>query len=438
MAISVVMTGFYGACHFSRGTGLVSAPLARGDVFIELRADASHTFGFWLDGILVEEYGQSNRINAGEAPRFGFAIPNDGIDHKITIIDDGTRGTPATKLEVSLPAVDCAGVIMFEYLGDATHPTSKEKYVKVRAVHSGAIDEPFGAQIYIRTSPFPDPLVWLKPGEETVLVHRVPADYKLHVVEGRMRRTLPDGSAHTETALLHRVVKGNPKPPPAQDPSASVTLFAPGETVFVHSAPSSTPMATDGSEWVLLEIRQRPQSGQPAQPWQLVGAEGGYVLPAQDGTWASSIQTDAIAFPRGSKWDLRARRFREARESVETVQYFDMGNAGVPQPTLAAPTILGPTGPGDGLLRLGTWATMFGSGTPGSVVEFQATTTDTDYTPNPPQRCTVGVDGKWTTRFIEHLSGVHEDRVIQYRARATLNGLTTDWSGSVALWWSDQ
>ncbi|MEU4726535.1 hypothetical protein AB0G06_43650 [Nonomuraea dietziae] len=399
--------------------------------------DTTHNVGLFIDGVHYQPYGWT-QVTSG-SQRWGFDVPNDGLEHKIQLLDDGTRGTPATKSQIlTAPDTDCAGILTFEALGEATHPVTKEKYVKVRVTNTGAVNETLITELYI--DPIGTGATYLRPGEEKVLTHKVPADGKVHLVEGRGWRPMPNGSNAYHGGLLHWGIKGNPTPPVPEDPAASATVFTPGEMVYVRSSSTSTPLKTDGSEWVLLEIRKRPGLAEVPEPWRLVGTEGGYVLPQQDGSWVSSIQTDATSYPLGSKWDLRARRFQEYRPSEEYLQYFNMGNSGGGEPPQASvPFILGPGSPfPDGIMRLNTWVTLYGNGTPGSVIEFQTTTQDSGITPNTPAPCTVGADGRWQTRVYEYERGPGDEVwVITYRARAKLNDQVTEWSGPLQLWWSD-
>lgn len=434
------ITQWNGSCRTSIVTGLPTGPLPVATIEVSFTVDATHNVGLFLDGVQVYAYGWS-QVSSG-THRWGFSVPNDGLEHKIQLLDDGTRGSPATKSQIlTAPDTDCAGILTFEALGEAIHPVTKEKHIKVRVTNTGAVNETLKAQLSVETSPYPSTIVTLKRGEEKVITHRIPADGKVHKVEGIGWRPMPNGGDAYHPELLHWAIKANPAPPPPDDPTASATVFTPGETVYVRSASNSTPLATDGSEWVLLEIRKRPGPTEAPEPWKLVGTEGGYVLPQHDGSWVSSIQTNAATYPLGSKWDLRARRFREYRPSEEYLQYFNMGNSGGnPPPKPSVPFILGPNSPfPDGVMRLNTWVTVYGSGTPGSVIEFQVTTTDEGITPNTPASCTVGADGRWQTRVYEYERNgdASEVWVLTYRARAKLNGEVTDWSGPLQVWWSD-
>ncbi|MGN9782769.1 hypothetical protein ACTMTF_15155 [Nonomuraea sp. ZG12] len=444
MAItSVTAVEWNGSCDVSIVDGLPTAPVPVGNVGFRIVVDRAHTVGIFVDNVLLPN--SEWPIDTSSTYTIQLKVPNDGLDHKIQFIDDGTHGNPAAKSSIlTAPAIDCAGFITFEALGEATHPVTKEKYVKVRVANTGAVNETLLADLFI--DPSATFAEYLEPGESKVITGVVPADGNYHQVEGRAWRIQPDGGFAFHGHLMSWGIKANPTPPPAEDPTSSATVFTPGETIYVSSATDSTPLAVDGSEWILLEIRERPEAAEIPEPWRLIGTEGGFVLPQQDGSWVSSILTDETSYPLGTKWDLRARRFQEYRPSEEYLQYFNMGETGGEEPEPPSiPFILGPNSPfPDGIMRLNTWVTLYGSGTPGSVIEFQAAHTSSGsegeetITPNTPASCTVGADGRWQTRIYEFERGPYSEVwIVAYRARAQLNGQTTEWSGPSTLWWAD-
>ncbi|MFI6319755.1 hypothetical protein ACIBG8_19630 [Nonomuraea sp. NPDC050556] len=384
--------------------------------------------------ILVDGFYSAWTLNLGTngSSNITVQVPNDGMDHRLVAVDDGTQGAVSTA-ELQLPRTSCTGALLLRYLGSATHPVTKETHVKIKASHTGIHQEPLAAGISV---PGLGTVLFetLNAKEERVLTFKLPADGVEHHIDGTHYRSTPGGGfTGSRYPHLSVTVRSNQPPPPAEDPIASAPYFSPGETVFVRSAPGSTPMATDGSEWVLLEIRKRPESGQPVPPWKLTGTEKGFVLPSQDGSWSSSIQTNSATFPVGSKWDLRTRRFREFRSSNESLQYFNMGSAPIPKPQLDRPYILAPLTN----QSYDTWVTLAGTGTPGSIIEFSAT--DKTAAPSPPQvppPTTVGSDGMWSSRITEHPvdpNNYYEYRHVVYRARASLNGEATAWSDGLSV-----
>jgi hypothetical protein len=86
---------------------------------------------------------------------------------------------------------------------------------------------------------------------------------------------------------------------------------------------------------------------------------------------------------------------------------------------------------------------LIGTGTPNSVIEFDAALTNPGDVPGAieiqpaiPASTTVGLDGTWKVR---HRQTQPTDNLgyaaVSYRARAKLNGATSEWSPAFAVTW---
>ncbi|MEU7830379.1 hypothetical protein [Nonomuraea sp. NPDC049129] len=434
MSISIKNVEFLNACAILQDldTGL-NYPIPSGDCWIDYSASGTaHNTRVHLDGVAITV---SDPIDADTpAGERLYWIPNDGLKHTVTVIDDGTKGTTAARsTETIVPIIPCDGLLAFDVLGESTHPITREKYVHVSVTHTQMANKPLWVEFYRTLDYSSGPQVeimdfWISPGERRIVKVVIPADAKRHAVYTKFRF----GNSYDGQGLWY-TTQANYPPPPVEDPSKIPAVFLPGETIVVDSSPTGTPLATDGSEWVMLEISSRD-----ADTWTPVGTEGGFITPQQDGTWTASIPTDSVTFPKGSKWDLRARRFREFRPSEEVIRQFDIDTSDVPTPPPPArPLILGESD----LPKLGTWLNLVGTGTPSSVIEFEAVSTDpggSEAQISVPPSTTVGPDGTWKTRIRQSTpTNSLGSAPVAYRARARLNGATSEWSPAYGVTWQN-
>ncbi|WP_431911714.1 hypothetical protein [Nonomuraea jabiensis] len=408
-------------------------PYGLAAVSFQFTPTVTHTVEVLVDGF-PDGIGKQ-RWTGGTTANANTFIPADGKSHTIRLVDDGTSGTPAAEsIQVTVSGESCGKVLSYEVTAEATHPVTKQKYIDVTVTHTGSSSLRFQGGVQAYSSSDPSSRQWtglLAPGESEIVQVVIPANGLLHVLKGFMQKE-GDSSGFT-SALWHVVRAFNPPP----DPAENATEFFPGETVIITSSPAATPLATDGSEWVMLELRERAPIGQTPNPWTLVGTEGGLVPPRQDGTWVSSIETSSEAFPIGSKWDVRSRRFRAFKPSEEHIEYFDMINPdNVPPPPPPAKPVI--TSPASGYRHTSTviLVPISGTGTPGSTIGFKLDVIQTslELPWDLPMPCTVDADGNWTTH-ISRESSYLGDTTIAYSARAKRNGLYSEWSDPVNIVW---
>jgi hypothetical protein len=300
---------------------------------------------------------------------------------------------------------------------------TNEQYVDVQVSNTGKVSQTYPNRLLLDGVTVGTAIV-LTPGQSTTRRITIPADSQLHAISGEVKI----GSYYANDPCLWYVVQANAPIPPPPDPSAAAIDFKVGETVIIQSATTSTPLTTDGSEWVLLEI-----SARNAGVWTPVGTGGGLIMPQTDGTWSSTIETNATAYPVG-QWDVRARRFRDYQVSDESKHYFNMITGTITPVTLATPVITGPTNRSQ---LGGTWLKIYGTGKPGARLEFQTQRVtawgQADYTPKP---TTVGSNGKWETLvFAKKRDDVHDYKVLGYTCRASQNGLYSAWSNRLDVTW---
>ncbi|WP_043617340.1 hypothetical protein [Nonomuraea candida] len=421
-----------GAFCLVYSSGGKNYPLHNGVFQVRFTSTVKHNACLYLDGV---KFTATKVVNAGTTTTIRLALPNDGRSHKVRVVDPGGLGTPAaqsSELDVSTP---CEGVVYMQVLKIVENAATKEQLVDVVLSHTGKVSETFTVRLLLDGKTV-GTQISLTPKVTTYRTVTIPADGKVHTLSGEVKI----GSYFADDRVLWYPITGNTPPPVPPDPTANATQFAPGETVVIQSATTSSPLATDGSEWVLLEISRRGTNN-----WTPAGTEGGFVPPAEDGTWSSTIPTNATDHPVGSQWDVRARRFRDYQESEQVIHYFDMvagtvpdppkdPGTGTPQPTLTAPRITGPVNRDQ---RGGTWLTIYGTGTPGARVEFKTERVtawgQTNYVPQP---TTIGKDGKWSTRvYGKKQRTPHDWKVLGYRGRIYQNKLFSGWSNRLDVTW---
>ncbi|GAA3537147.1 hypothetical protein GCM10022419_016210 [Nonomuraea rosea] len=408
----------------------VAMPLANGVHKVDFKANVKHTAELYLDGVRFTP-SPALVVAAGATGQIRLPVPNDGRHHFVKVVDTKTSSASSAEIEVWS---GCVGVVYFVVSTVTQNPATNEQLVDVRMTNSGQVSQAYTTRLLLDGKTVGTQIT-LNPGQQETRRITIPADSANHVISGEVRI----GSAFADDVCLWYVIKGNAAPPVPPDPSDNASQFVPGETVIIQSAVTSTPLATDGSEWVLVEISPRD-----ANTWTPAGTEGGFITPQEDGTWSASIPTNATAFPVGSEWDVRARRFRDYQQSDEVIHYFDMvtgtvtqppvDGGGTPQPTLNAPVITGPTNRDQ---WGGTWLTIYGTGTPGARVEFKTErVTAWGQTNYVPKATTVGSNGKWSTQvFAKKQAQPNSYKVLGYRGRIHKNALFSPWSNRLDVTW---
>ncbi|MER5643953.1 hypothetical protein [Streptosporangium sp. NPDC002524] len=413
-------------------SGGVQVPLPNRIHHVNFTCSVTHNVVLQLDGATITS---SYLYSGGATVRdIRLPVPNDGRHHFVKVVDRGVDGTPGAQSASIEVWSDCTGVVSHVVSAVTQNPATNEQYVDVTVSNTGRIQQAYTNRLLLNGVTVGTEIV-LNPGQSATRRITIPADSKQHVIKGEVKI----GSSFANDPCLWYVIAANAPIPPPPDPSAGATEFKPGETVIIQSATSSSPLATDGSEWVLMEISPRN-----AGTWKPVGYEGGLLAPQEDGTWSTAIPTTAATYPVGSQWDVRARRFRNYRESTPTLHYFNMvagtvpdpptDGGGNPLPTLTAPTITGPTGRDQ---AGGTWLKIYGTGTPGARLEFSTERVtawgQTNYVPEP---TTVGANGKWETRvFGKKQVDPHDYKVLGYRARIRQNKQFSPWSNRLDVTW---
>ncbi|MGS2646080.1 hypothetical protein [Streptosporangium sp. G12] len=411
-----------GTFCLSYTSGGVVMPLPNRVHHVNFTCSVTHNVVLQLDGATITS---SYLYSGGSTVRsIRLPVPNDGRRHQVKVVDRGINGTPGAQSASIEVWSDCAGVVSHLVQAITQNPATNEQYVDVSVSNTGGVSQAYTNRLLLDGVTVGTEIV-LNPGASAVRRITIPADGKQHVIKGEVKI----GSYFANDPCLWYVVQANAAPPPPPDPSDNATQFKVGETVIIQSATTSSPLATDGSEWVLLEASPRN-----ANTWTPVGSEGGMIMPQTDGTWSSTIETNAAKYPVGSQWDLRARRFRDYQASEEVLHYFDMIAGTVTPVTLPTPVI---TGPVNHSQQGGTWLKIYGTGKPGARLEFRTQRVtawgQADYTPKP---TTVGSNGKWSTLvYAKKRDDVHNYKVLGYSCRASQNGLYSAWSNRLDVTW---
>lgn len=378
-----------------------------------------HYVEVWMDGVKVAG---PELLTINSSWIFSIFVPNDGRSHQVWLKDPGNQGTSPYETGKHTVSSDCTGSVKAE-----VYATNKNA-VDIKVNHTGGsgtytcrltLDgQMIGAEIQVSPST-----------PEVTRRILVPPDGKLHLIRGEVRV----GSQWSDVPILWYTMsttEGGGGTGNEPSPTEPATEFHPGETIIVQSTEESTPLATDGSEWVLVEISERDQDN-----WRPVGPDAGLVQPDEDGNWLFSIETNPVDFPVGSQWDLRARRFRNYQPSEPVIKQFNMVAGSPGGATIAVPVITGPYWD----QRSGSWVQLRGTGTPGAVIDFQTELRTPWGRPEPPpSRTTVKANGRWWTWiYAEHWDwwGGPGYKVIAYRARARVHGQTSDWSDWHEVTW---
>ncbi|GII83299.1 hypothetical protein Ssi03_12890 [Sphaerisporangium siamense] len=361
-------------------------------------------------------------------PESWVHIPNDGRSHEVQYVDRGLLGTPeGSTVPVEL-ASNCPGVLKARVLGQTQNSQSRETFVDVEITRGNTASSPYTCRLVVDGKPAGADIV-VNSGETLTRRITIPGDGSKHLIKAELWA----GYWASEVPFLWYVVQAmSPGGGGGIPPTGPASQFVPGETVYVQSNTLSTPLATDGSEWVLVEISPRGTTDQ----WEPAGVEGGLISPDDDGAWYVSIETNAQDFPVGSQWAIRVRRFRNYQESLAKLAYFDMVAGPVPPVpgTYEPPVITGPVNhnqPGS------SWMDLWGTGWPGSVMHFDVEhVTEWGTTYYLPLAVSTGPTGQWHTRvYDKQQDPEHDYKVISYRARSSLNGQTSEWSEPREVTW---
>lgn len=347
-------------------------------------------------------------------------VPNDGRPHTIEVVDTGKEGTEPARSGGITVTSNCAGVVYQEVTGAIHNPTTGDYFFEITLYHNGFWSEPVTCRLLVDGQPATGNITLTPSGagsEQKVELH-IPADGKPHVIKGEIR-----GNGWLTEPCLWYVVPAQQGPPGPPDPGELASEYIPGETVIIESTNDETPLATDGSEWVLVEISPRGENN-----WIPVG---GLIAPNEEGAWSTTIETNPQDFPSGSKWDVRARRFRNYQESNPTFQYFDMiegqtGGGSLPPPRFDLSWMYA---------RGNDWQMIFGYGIPGARIEFRIEPVSEWASGEVPEPCTVYYDGLWFAWIYARQSRNPGQSVIRYYARQRLNGRMSSWSDPMEVTW---
>ncbi|WP_371784691.1 hypothetical protein [Streptosporangium subroseum] len=389
-----------------------------------LKASVKHNAQLYLDGVKFTP-SPSTVVASGKTIQIRLPVPNDSRHHFVKVVDPGNLGTAAaTSAQIEVWS-DCAGVVTHLVSSTSQNTATNEQFVDVLMTNTGRVSQTFYSRLKLDGQTIVSDIS-LTPGASTTRRITIPADSKLHAVSAEVKI----GSSYSADPALWYVVQALDAPAPPPDPSGEASQFKVGETIIVQSASTSTPLATDGSEWVLLEISPRN-----ANAWTPVGTEAGMINPQADGTWSSTIETNTSKFPVGSQWDLRTRRFRDYQESEEKRHIFNMITGSVTQ--ISTPTVPVIVSPLNHSQQGGTWVKLTGTGKPGSRLEFRTQRVtawgQTDYTPMP---TTVGSNGKWETLvYAKKRDDAHDYKILGYSCRASQNGLFSAYSNRLDITW---
>ncbi|WP_026415386.1 hypothetical protein [Actinomadura oligospora] len=413
------------------------APAGKTRLTITVRVDRTHRVYVMLDGV---RYGSQmwtlGVLQAVELdPKTGkivkkrpldstlyVDVPSDALPHQIGLkaVDGATTG------DTALYSADCIGGVKGTVKSYSVDPASMERHYQVQLAHTGTPAVNLSAYVWLDGRQVGGPIT-LKPGQAVTRDVVVPADAKLHVISTgyRNRKQLISPTMwHALTAETAPVIDK-----PGWTP---VTTFKAGETVVITSAVGEAPLATDGSEWMLLEYSKAGTS-----TWVPLGdAEtDGLVAPDDDGTWSYQLDTSKAPFASGGSWDIRATRYQDYRASDQVVHSFAIsGTLTPPTSPFTAPRITAPT---NHTARSGQRVTLRGTGPAGARLEFRRRLVTKWGEAGPvPAPCTVGKDGKWSTWVIAEKVGSHSYKKIAYSCRASRNGRTTAWSNELTIRWN--
>ena len=348
-------------------------------------------------------------------------VPSDGRNHSIALKDIATSEKSS---DTSLTSIGCEGGVVPTVESLTEDPATGEKKYTISLYHDARVNKNLTGYVYLNGA-LVGSAIPLKPRQKAFRDVVVPATGQDYTIS----------TAYTYGKTWARqtmwfVVESND--PPVTDPVTwtSVTSFDAGETVVVTSAVGEEPLATDGSEWILLEYAPHGTTN-----WNFI-EDGGLVEPSSDGTWSYQIDTGTgTPFLISTSWDIRARRYRDYVESETVIHNFTITNItyippGTPVP---APKLLSPV---NKTAKGGTRVYLSGTGVAGARLTFRRRLLTDWGTQGPvPATCTVGKDGKWKTWVMADKIGVHSYKRIAYSCRATVNGRTSAWSNEQTVRW---
>ncbi|MEO3860117.1 hypothetical protein [Acrocarpospora sp. B8E8] len=418
--MAVVSFGFsLQSCITINGLGFAAS-----NVRVTASVDQPHYLGLYYDGFL---YAGPWYVTPGSSLNVSSTLPADDKSHSVTLRDTGSNGTAATISASQSQSSSCSGIIESKILGEETNPTTKQKTVSVWVANNSTSTIPFPYRVLLDGSPVSDSTLPLG-GSASVNV-TIQADGQLHKI---VTETKAGTSWYPVPILWHSVQGLGAAPPEEPPPAEEATEFVPGETVLIGSLESDTPLATDGSEWVLMEVAR-----EGTENWTPAGAPGGLIYPGEDGSWAASIQTTAATYPVGTDWTVRTRRFRNFAESAVVEHDFIMVAGSVPSIPTTPPVIVGPPNHSQ---HGNSWMWLFGTGTPGSLVEFETEHDDgVGLDIEIPQSTTVGKDGTWRTEvFGMQRSYPTTQGVATYTATSSINGQSSGQSNPLDVTWRNQ
>jgi hypothetical protein len=416
------------------------APSSRTRFEIKLRATVPHHVEVLLDGhrygsqvwkvarrYKVKKNQKTGKVESKEEidTVIGVDIPNDNNTHQLALRDPGTRGTPRYETTtVQVDSMSCMGGVSAKVSHIESDPATLERRATVQLQHRGKPKANLIGHVYIDSRQV-GTAITLKPGRGVNREVVIPADGREHVISAAYRYR----TTNVQRTLWYVAEKVNP---PVIDPGTwtPVTTFKAGETVVVTPAVGDTPMATDGSEWLLLEYSRKGSGA-----WAPLGGDG-LLEPEADGTWQFEISTGTgTSFTAGTQWDVRVRRYRDYVASAANVNSFAIStDPHAPKPTTPrTPRITGPT---NHTASSGSRVWLSGNATAGARLEFKRRLLTRWGDPGPvPAPCTVSKDGRWRTWVISQKVGVHSYKKVAYSCRARLNGKTTGWSNELTIMW---
>lgn len=379
-----------------------------------------HNVELWMDNYKVAG---PVLLTTGSTYAFQFGVPNDGRTHQVWLKDPGTGSTnPYETSKVSVSS-SCTGSPRAEVYNTNLNAVD----IRVWVTGSGS----YTCRVTLDGQTVGGEFQVTSASEVTRRV-LVPPNGVYHLIKVEVRSGSQWATDKPILWFAMSTTQGGGDPGDEPAPTEPATEFRPGETIIVQSTEGSSPLATDGSEWVLVEISERGLDN-----WRPVGPDAGLVQPDEDGGWMFAIETNATDFPVGSQWDLRARRFRNYQPSLPVIKQFDMVSGTPGSVTLTRPVITGPYWD----QRVGTWAELKGRGTPGAVLEFQCRVSSETFwgsPEQPPKNVTVPANGRWTAyAYATHSSygDAPNFKVIEYRCRARFHGQVSDWSNWHEVLW---
>lgn len=391
-----------------------------------------HNVECLVDGVAIAPPGVWPRAIGGgevdEVPDFYVNIPNDGMTHTVQLMDRGIYGTPFARTITVTLASACTGVLMARVLSKTLNTQTRETYVDVEIYRGDTSSTPWTCRLLVDGRPAGAEIT-LGPSEPSTTKRiTLPPDGSEHLIKAELKA---GGTRWSEVPFLWYVVQAaNPGGGGGNPPTQPATQFVPGETVFIQSNNINTPLATDGSEWVLVEIAPTGTTDQ----WKPAGVEGGLISPDDEGAWWVSIPTDAQDFPSGSQWTVRSRRFRNYQESQAALHYFEMVIGPVPPVPGHNPPVCG--GPVNHNQPGSSWMDIWGSAIPGAIVSFTTQVVTRWGTISVPLAVSTGPNGQWQTRVYDRQQDPdHSFKVVSYRARSTINGQSSDWSAPLEVTW---